>query len=109
AAGASEESVGELDQDARAVALQRVRARRAAVGEVFQDGQALRDDRMRLLPLDVRDETEPARTPLPCRIIEALAARRPRRLRVQSCLHDRPRRCPKMAASGGKPGTPPQP
>ena len=40
AAGAAEERVGDLDQDAGAVALQRVGAGRAAVGEVVEDRAA---------------------------------------------------------------------
>ena len=40
AARLAQEAVGQLDQDARAVALQRIRARRAAVGQVPEDRQA---------------------------------------------------------------------
>ena len=64
AARAAQEGVGKLDQDAGAVALQRVGARRAAMGQVLQDRQPLRDDRMGLLALDVGDEAEPARVAL---------------------------------------------
>ena len=42
AAGAAQEGVGQLDQDAGAVALQRVGAGGAAVGQVLEDPQALR-------------------------------------------------------------------
>jgi hypothetical protein len=56
AAGAAEEEVGQLDQDARAVALQRVGAGRAAVGQVLEDPQAMLDDRMVLPALDVGNE-----------------------------------------------------
>ena len=44
----AEEGVGDLDQDAGAVALQRVGADRAAMGQVLEDLQALLDDGVRL-------------------------------------------------------------
>ncbi len=78
AADATKERVGNLDQDARAVALQRVGAGGAAVGEVAQDREALRDDRVALLALDVRDEAEPARIVLVRRVVKTL----PRRWRM---------------------------
>ena len=56
----TEELVRDLDQDARAVAHQRVCADRAAVVEVLEDLQTLLDDGMRLLALDVRDEADAA-------------------------------------------------
>ncbi len=52
--------VGDLDQDARAIAHQLVGADGAAMVEVLEDLQALRDDRMRALTLDVRHETDAA-------------------------------------------------
>ena len=52
--------VGDLDQDARAVAHQLVGADGAAMVEVLEDLQALRDDRMRALALDVRHEADAA-------------------------------------------------
>ena len=45
----AEERVGDLDQDAGAVAQQRVGADRAAVRQVLQDLQALLDDGVRFL------------------------------------------------------------
>ena len=52
--------VGNLDQDAGAVAHQRVGADRAPVVQVLQDQQALLDDRMALVALDMGDETDAA-------------------------------------------------
>ena len=52
--------VGNLDQDAGAVAHQRIGAHRAAMIEVAQDRQALLDDRVIPAALDVRDETHAA-------------------------------------------------
>ncbi len=52
--------VRDLDQDARAVAHQLVGADGAAMVEVLEDLQALRDDRMRALALDVRHEADAA-------------------------------------------------
>ncbi len=69
----AEERVRDLDEDARAVALQRIRAGRPAVGEVGEDAQALRDDLVALLVLDVGDEAEPAGVVLVAWIVEALA------------------------------------
>ena len=51
---------GNLDQDAGAVAHQLVGADRAAVVEVLQDQQALLDDRVALVALDVGDEADAA-------------------------------------------------
>ena len=75
AAGAAQECVGKLDQDARAVALQRVGAGRAAVGKILEDLQALRDDRMAGLALDVRDEPQAAGIVLVRRIVHSLPRR----------------------------------
>ena len=72
AAGASQEGVGQLDEDARAVALERVRARRPAVREVLEDLQALADDRVAFGALDVRDEPQAASVVLVGRIVESL-------------------------------------
>ena len=54
------EFVGDLDQDAGAVAHQLVGADGAAVVEVLEDLQALLDDRVRFLARDVRDEADAA-------------------------------------------------
>jgi hypothetical protein len=52
--------VGQLDQDARAVAHQLVGAHGAAVVEVLEDLQALQHDRVALLALDVCNEADAA-------------------------------------------------
>ena len=52
----AQKGVGHLEQDAGAVALQRVGADRAAMIQILQDFQALGDDRMTLHTLDVGDE-----------------------------------------------------
>ena len=44
----AEEGVGDLDQQARAVAVQRIGAGGAAVAQVVQDREALLDDVVRL-------------------------------------------------------------
>ena len=113
AARAAQERVRQLDQDAGAVALQRIGAGRAAMGEVLEDRQALRDDRMRLLALDVGDEAEPARVVLVRRVVEALASRRQQRSIHRTVLHDdltdvglaRDRRKPPAQATISRNGT----
>ena len=56
----AQQGVRNLDEDAGAVAQQRVAPDRAAMIEVEQDLQPAADRRMRLLPLDVRDEADPS-------------------------------------------------
>ena len=58
------EVVRDLDQDAGAVAHQRVGTDRAAVVQVLEDLEPLRDDRVRLAPRDVGDEADAARVVL---------------------------------------------
>jgi hypothetical protein len=76
----------QLDQDG-AVALQRIRARRAAMGQVPQDRQRLRYDRVALLALDVGNEAKAARIALMRGIVQALPRRRPTRRSFRSVLH----------------------
>ena len=76
-AGLAQEHVGQLDQDAGAVALQRIGAGRAAMGEVAEDRERLRDDRMRLLALDVGDEPEAAGVVLVGGVVETLTGLEP--------------------------------
>ena len=54
------ERIGDLDQDARTVAHEFVGADSAAMVEVFEDLQALLDDRVASLALDVGHETHAA-------------------------------------------------
>ena len=61
-----------LKQNARAVAGVLLATTRAAVIEVLQNLQTLLDDRVGLLPLDVRDEADAAGIVLKTRIVEAL-------------------------------------
>ncbi len=65
--------VGNLDQDAGAVAHQRVRADRAPVVEVLQDLQALLDDGVALVALDVGDEADAAGVVLVGWVVQDLA------------------------------------
>ena len=69
----AEEAIGNLNQDAGAVAELRVEARRAAMREVAQNRHALLDDRVRLPPLDVRDEADAAGVVLVCRVVQTLS------------------------------------
>jgi hypothetical protein len=69
AAGAAQERVGKLDQDAGAVALQRISAGRAAMREVFEYLEPMTDDGVILATFDVRNESEPACIVLVGRIV----------------------------------------
>ena len=84
----AQERVGQLDQDAGAVALQRVGAGRAAVREVLEDRRALRDDRVALLALDVGDEAQAARVVLVRGVVQTLARRRLIPRSLGTFLHD---------------------
>ncbi|OIQ78883.1 hypothetical protein GALL_394070 [mine drainage metagenome] len=64
--------VGDLQQDAGAVAHQLVGADRAAMVEVLQDQQPVAHDVVRLHALDMGDETDAAGVVLPARAIQAL-------------------------------------
>ncbi|AJX01694.1 hypothetical protein BM45_3124 [Burkholderia mallei] len=70
------ERVRNLDQDARAVAHQRIGADRAAVIEVLEDLQALLDDFVALLALDVSDEADAAGVVLVLRVVQTLRGRK---------------------------------
>ena len=87
AACLAQEPVRQLDQDAGAVALQRIGARRAAMGQVPQDRQRLRYDGVPLLALDVGDEAEAAGIVLIRGIVQALPRRRPTRRSFRTFLH----------------------
>ena len=64
--------VRHLDQDSRPVARQRVRADRAAMGQVLQDLQTLLDDPVALPVPDVDHESDPARIVLVAWVVEPL-------------------------------------
>jgi len=69
----TEEAVRNLDQDAGAVAEQRIVAGGAAMLEILEDLQALRDDSMAFLVLDVGNEANAAGVMFIGRIVETLA------------------------------------
>ncbi len=73
------ERVGHLQQDACAIARIHFAAAGAAVVEVLQYLDCLLEDPVRLVALDVDDETDPASIVLVARIVEALFPRRPER------------------------------
>ena len=66
---AREELVRNLNQDARAIAGFRIAAAGAAMRQVDQDLQPLRDDLVRLLALDVDHEANTAGVVLVARIV----------------------------------------
>jgi len=68
--------VGYLDQDSCAVGGLRIGPDRAPVRQVAQHGQTLLDDRVRLLALDMRHETDAASIVLMSRVVQALRAAR---------------------------------
>ena len=70
-----EELVRDLDQDAGAVAGQRVGPDRTAVGQVFEDQQALIDNGVAFHPFDVRNESHAACVVFIGRIVESLPRR----------------------------------
>ncbi len=67
----AEQLVRQLDEDACAVAHQRVGTDGTPVVEVFKDFQRLAHDGMGLLPLDVRHETHTARIVLVGGVVQA--------------------------------------
>ncbi|MNS96608.1 hypothetical protein D3C72_1309180 [compost metagenome] len=69
------ELVRNLDQDTGAVAHQRVRADGTPVVQVLQDLQALGNDLVGLLALDVRDHADAAGVVLVGRVVHALRLR----------------------------------
>ena len=75
----AEELVGNLQQDARAITHQRVSADGAAMVEVVQDAQALLDDLVALLALDMGDEADAASVVFIGRVVQTLGRRRRRR------------------------------
>ena len=72
----AQQRIRHLDQAAGAVAHQRIGTDRAAMVEVQQDLQALRDHVVRFAALDVRDEADAARVMLVAGIVEALLRER---------------------------------
>ena len=68
----AQQFVGDLDQAAGAVANQRIGTDRAAMVEVDQNLQALANDLVRFLALDIGDEAHAACIVLVARVVEAL-------------------------------------
>ena len=75
AALAGKEDVRNLNQDAGAVAGLRVAARRAAMGEVDENLEALADDLVAFFAADAGDKSHAAGIVLIARMIEALRVR----------------------------------
>ena len=73
-----QEVVRDLDQDAGAVARDRVGAHRAPVLDVAQDGDRVLDERVGLAALEIGDEADATGIVLPLRIEEPLGAREER-------------------------------
>ncbi|MCY1243459.1 hypothetical protein D9M72_564750 [compost metagenome] len=71
----AEEAVGNLHEDARAVAHQRVGTDGTAVRQVFEHEEAVAHDLVRLLTLQMRDEADAAGIVFVARIIETLFSR----------------------------------
>ena len=71
-----QEGVRDLHQDAGAVAGERVCARRAAMGQVLQDLDAVLDDGVARAALQIGDEADAAGIVLVLRIVESLRLRR---------------------------------
>ena len=65
-------TVRDLDQDAGAIARFRIAAAGAAMGQVDQDLDALYDDVVRFLALDVGHKADAAGVVLMARVVEAL-------------------------------------
>ena len=75
----AEEAVRYLHEHARPVAHQRIGSHRAAMGEVFQHGEAVADDLVRLDVLHLGDEADAAGIVFVARIVKPLALRQPAR------------------------------
>ena len=71
----AEQRIGNLDQDAGAVAHQRIGAHRAAMIQIDEKLQALADDLMGLGALDVGDKADAARVMLVARVVKTLFRR----------------------------------
>ena len=71
----AQQLVRDLDQAACAIGELRIPAHRAAVGKVLQHREAVLDDRVRLLSLDMRDEANAARIVLVSRVVQSLRVR----------------------------------
>ncbi|EHJ61206.1 hypothetical protein NSU_1794 [Novosphingobium pentaromativorans US6-1] len=75
----AEHLVGQLGQNARAVAKKRIRAHRAAVVDVFQDFKRLGNDCVAFLSFNMGDEAHTAGVVFVARIVKALGLRKSHR------------------------------
>ena len=80
-----EHPVGQLQQDAGAIAGIVLAARTAAVGEIGQDGDGVPNDRVRFFTANIDDETDAAGIVLVLRIVQSLLGR----LTGETCFHVR--------------------
>jgi hypothetical protein len=77
-----EEGVGNLHEDACAIARERIGAGRAAMGQVLENLKAVPDDRMARAPVEVGDKAHPASIMLALRVVESFRLRRRRPCRM---------------------------
>ena len=77
AAGRVEEIMGNLNQNAGAVAGAGVGAHRAPMGEIEQHLEALLDNAVARLAIEIGDEAHATGIVLQCRIIKSLLSRHP--------------------------------
>jgi hypothetical protein len=77
-AGLAQEFMRDLHKNAGAVACERVGSRGAAMGQVFEDLQAVLDDLAARPAFEIGDETDAASIVLVLRIVESLRGRRRR-------------------------------
>jgi hypothetical protein len=72
----AEEAVRDLDENACAIAHQRVGTDSTAMSQVLEDEQPVLDDLVRLLPLHMRNEADAAGIVLVARVVKALRGRK---------------------------------
>ncbi len=86
----AQETVRNLDHDARTVTRQRISADRAAVSQIFQNLQALRNPLVTGLAFDMSDETNAAGIMFMARVVQPLPRRQRRivHLALTSIIHE---------------------
>ena len=84
-----QELVRDLHENARAVAGERVRTHRAAMGQVLEDLQAMLDDGVARAAFQVGDEADATGIVLELRIVESLRRRRRRPRRINRTVRKR--------------------
>jgi hypothetical protein len=100
----TQELVGNLDQDAGAVAEQGIVAGGATMFEVFQDFQALLDDGVALLVLDMGNKADAAGVTLVFGVVETLALGEDHRVFPRNATGYRPETAGKKAGAMPLPG-----